>query len=83
MMNLSRHIVGFKNVRVRIKTRLLSTPATHRLGEALWVLGGRYDYRLSKASGNWRLTSLTMTALWETGDRGLIELATKRTKTGK
>ncbi|MEM7775130.1 MAG: nuclear transport factor 2 family protein [Pseudomonadota bacterium] len=52
--------------------------ATHRIDKALWVLGGRYDYKLSKASGEWRVTSLKMTALWETGDRSLVKQAAKR-----
>lgn len=52
--------------------------ATHRIDKELWVLGGRYDYKLSKASGKWRVTSLTMKALWEIGDRGLVQRAAKR-----
>lgn len=52
--------------------------ATHRIGSALWVLGGRYDYVLSKTTGGWRVTSLTMAVVWETGDRGLVQAAAKR-----
>ncbi len=57
--------------------------ATHRIGKALWVLGGRYDYKLSKAGGAWRVTSLTMTAMWETGDRTLAAQAAKRSSSVK
>lgn len=53
--------------------------ATHRLGERLWVLGGRYSYELSKTDRGWVVTSMTMHALWETGDRAaLIEQALAR-----
>ncbi|MEM1129306.1 MAG: nuclear transport factor 2 family protein [Pseudomonadota bacterium] len=52
--------------------------ATHRLGDALWVLGGRYDYGLQNIGGRWKVTSLTMTALWESGDRGLVATAAER-----
>ncbi|WP_170753481.1 nuclear transport factor 2 family protein [Ruegeria lacuscaerulensis] len=52
--------------------------ATHRLDDALWVLGGRYDYELEKSDDRWVVTSMTMTAIWESGDRGLVALAGQR-----
>lgn len=52
--------------------------ATHRLDDGLWVLGGRYDYELEKSDDRWVVTSMTMTALWETGDRNLVSLAGQR-----
>ncbi len=56
--------------------------ATHRIGDGLWVLGGRYRYELSKTNSGWTVTSLVMQALWETGDRNaLIGQALERVKT--
>lgn len=52
--------------------------ATHRLDDSLWVLGGRYDYELDKSGDRWVVTSMTMTAIWESGDRGLVALAGQR-----
>ena len=52
--------------------------ATHRIDDKLWTLGGRYTYELEKSGDRWLVTSLTMTALWETGDRGLVGLAGER-----
>ncbi|MEO0992142.1 MAG: nuclear transport factor 2 family protein, partial [Pseudomonadota bacterium] len=52
--------------------------ATHRIEEALWVLGGRYSYEMRREGDRWVVRSLTMTALWETGDRGLVSLAAER-----
>ncbi len=52
--------------------------ATHRLDDGLWVLGGRYDYELEKSDDRWLVTSMTMTAIWESGDRGLVALAGQR-----
>lgn len=54
--------------------------ATHRVDQKLWVLGGRYAYELRKADDRWVVTSMTMTALWETGDRNLVALAGERAK---
>ena len=52
--------------------------ATHRIDDTLWVLGGRYSYALEKSEGRWVVTAMTMTALWETGDRGLVAVAGER-----
>ncbi|WP_293574222.1 nuclear transport factor 2 family protein [Phaeobacter sp.] len=52
--------------------------ATHRIDDDLWVLGGRYSYALTKSGAQWQVTSLTMTALWETGDRNLTAIAAER-----
>ena len=52
--------------------------ATHRIDGDLWVLGGRYSYRLVRREGRWRVTHLTVTARWETGDRDLAAQAAAR-----
>ena len=52
--------------------------ATHRIADGLWVLGGRYSYELEKSGDRWQVTSMTMTALWESGDRGLVAIAGDR-----
>ncbi len=52
--------------------------ATHRIEEGLWVLGGRYSYELVKSETHWLVSSMTMTALWESGDRGLVAIAGER-----
>lgn len=57
--------------------------ATHRIGDDLWTLGGRYTYELASNGDRWLVTSLTMTALWETGDRGLVTTAGQRAAEAK
>ena len=52
--------------------------ATHRIDDGLWVLGGRYDYALEKSDDRWVVTSMTMTALWESGDRDLVAVSGER-----
>ena len=52
--------------------------ATHRIDDQLWTLGGRYSYELEQFNDRWLVTSMTMTALWETGDRGLVGTAGER-----
>ena len=52
--------------------------ANHRINDQLWTLGGRYSYELEQSDERWLVTSMTMTALWETGDRGLVAMAGER-----
>ncbi len=56
--------------------------ATHRIGQDFWVLGGRYDYRLIRDAEGWKVSGLTMTALWETGSRDLVAVAAQRAGSG-
>ncbi|MDA4848437.1 nuclear transport factor 2 family protein [Hoeflea poritis] len=56
--------------------------ATHRIDDKLWTLGGRYSYELKQTEDRWLVTSMTMTALWETGDRGLVGIAGERAAKG-
>ncbi|MFD0207287.1 MULTISPECIES: nuclear transport factor 2 family protein [Saccharothrix] len=52
--------------------------ATHRdgplVGGRLYALGGRYDYRLTRTGREWRIGAVTMTPVWESGDRTVIGL---------
>ena len=52
--------------------------ATHRIGEAFWVLGGRYEYSFVKKNDQWLVISMTMIPSWETGDRALTAKAGQR-----
>ncbi|MCY6381605.1 nuclear transport factor 2 family protein [Hoeflea prorocentri] len=52
--------------------------ATHRIEDDLWTLGGRYTYELEQSGERWLVTFMKMTALWETGDRGLVARAGER-----
>ncbi|WP_170325369.1 nuclear transport factor 2 family protein [Ruegeria arenilitoris] len=56
--------------------------ATHRIGQDFWVLGGQYDYTLIRDTVGWKVSGLTMTALWETGSRDLVTLAAQRASGG-
>ncbi len=53
--------------------------AIHRLdnphGDPLWTLGGHYRWTLARHQGRWRITTMTMTATWATGNRHIMTLA--------
>ena len=45
-----------------------------------WTLGGRYDFVLVRTSDGWKISGVTMTAVWEDGNRDLMAQATARTQ---
>lgn len=55
--------------------------ATHRLagapGGELWTLGGHYRHTLRRVASGWKVTAMTMTWTWQTGNVDLPKLATQ------
>jgi hypothetical protein len=37
-----------------------------------WVIGGDYRYELALDDGRWRISAVTLTPRWETGDRSIL-----------
>jgi hypothetical protein len=50
----------------------------HWLGEKVWRPIGRYDFKLAKQQGRWRVTHMTLTVTREEGDRALVQQAQAR-----
>lgn len=78
---VTHHMVTNHTVTAQTDTAAIAEAdftATHRIEETLWVLGGRYTYELEKSDDRWLVTSMTMTSLWESGDRGLVAKAGER-----
>ncbi|MCR4265052.1 nuclear transport factor 2 family protein [Nitratireductor sp. ZSWI3] len=56
--------------------------AAHSIEDQNWVLLGHYRYELVKVEGDWKVRRLIMTRTHEMGDRGLVEKAAERTRSG-
>ena len=52
-----------------------ASQAVHQFKGETWTLGGDYRFLLTRADGGWRVESMTMTAVWQTGDRELVARA--------
>jgi hypothetical protein len=55
-----------------------SVDGRHWIGERVWRPIGRYDFRLAKIDGAWRVTSMALTVTEEQGERALVDLARDR-----
>ena len=46
--------------------------ATHvrpnAMGDAIWTVGGRYDFQLLHEGGRWKISAIKLTVLWTTGN---------------
>lgn len=53
--------------------------ATHVLkdveGGERWILGGRYDWTFARGAEGWKISAVTMTAIWDEGNRDLMARA--------
>ena len=49
--------------------------ATHKLGDEMWVVGGYYVDELVRTDEGWKLKAIQYNALYEEGDRSLVEQA--------
>jgi hypothetical protein len=76
----TQHLLGNQTARVEGARAAVTADfqATHRdgplVGGRLYALGGRYDYRLVRTGRGWRIDAVTMTPVWEHGDRTVIGL---------
>lgn len=83
-LDATQHLAGNHLVRVDgdTATCTASFQATHLLanpyGDPIWTLGGHYHFDLTRTEDGWRITSVTMTADWATGNQQIMNLATQR-----
>jgi ketosteroid isomerase-like protein len=52
---------------------------THVLANAsggpMWTVGGRHEYQLTRTPNGWRISGLTFTLQWATGNMNIVTLA--------
>jgi SnoaL-like domain len=44
-------------------------------GDDMWTVGGRHDYQLTRTADGWRISGLTFTISWATGNMNIVALA--------
>jgi hypothetical protein len=47
----------------------------NRSGGPLWTVGGRYDFELIRTPDGWRISALTLTVRWATGNQQIMRAA--------
>lgn len=83
-LDATQHFVGPPTVTIDADeaTAVAYFQAQHRLhnvtGGEKWTLGGRYDFAFERADGGWKISGLTMSAMWGEGNENIMTLAVAR-----
>jgi hypothetical protein len=48
-------------------------------GGGVWMVAGEYDVGFVRAADGWRIDAITLRRAYEDGDRGLVDVARRRT----
>ncbi|MEM7284913.1 MAG: nuclear transport factor 2 family protein [Actinomycetota bacterium] len=59
---VTNHLVTRSDDTARVTAQFI---ATHQTGDAVWTLGGDYEFDLLDDGAGWRISSMTMTAVWQ------------------
>ena len=78
----TQHLTGPILTKFEGKTALATcaVTATHVLGEARWVVGGRYEMTLVRGRAGWQITGVTLRTAFVDGDRTLSDKARARAR---
>ncbi|MEM7126824.1 MAG: nuclear transport factor 2 family protein [Chloroflexota bacterium] len=77
----TQHLIGSHVVEIQGNTAECQShfQAIHTIDDGQWILGGHDHHQLQRSGDEWRITAITMTALWSTGDgERLRSLAAER-----
>lgn len=80
-LDATQHLIGLPVVSLNGDSATVTAhfQAQHGLantdGGDRWTLGGRYDFELRRESGGWRISGVTMTALWSEGNQRVMSRA--------
>jgi SnoaL-like domain len=78
-LQATQHLIAGQVVRVDgdEATAAANVTATHvrpnASGGPHWVVGGRYDFGLRRTDGGWRISALTLTVAWATGNQQIMQ----------
>jgi hypothetical protein len=76
---ISNHLIGINEKQATVKAYFQATHYLHNsYGDDKWTLGGKYDFTFLKDGDSWKISKLTMTAIWGTGNQNIMSLARSR-----
>lgn len=76
-LDATQHLVGSVLVDLDddVATATAQFQATHTFDDDAWTLGGHYRFGLARGADGWRISAVTMTPTWSTGDPDLVARA--------
>jgi SnoaL-like domain len=70
---IANHVVSVNDDAATAAANVTATHVAHNSsGGSRWVVGGRYDFRLQRGGDGWRISALTLTVAWATGNQAIM-----------
>jgi hypothetical protein len=70
------HVISLDGDQATCAANMMGTHVfTNPSGGPIWTVGGRHDYQLRRTPDGWRISGLTFTLQWATGNMHIVELA--------
>lgn len=73
---VSNHLIDLDGDTAEATAQFVATHLLHNPhGAPLWTLGGHYHWTMARHQDRWRITAVTMTATWATGNQHIMTRA--------
>ena len=73
---ISCHVITLDGDRAACAAKMMGTHVyTNHSGGPIWSVGGRHDYQLQRTTDGWKISGLTFTLQWATGNMNIVNLA--------
>jgi hypothetical protein len=73
---VANHVVDLEGDEATCAANMQGVHVFHNpSGDDMWTVGGRHDYQLRRTADGWRISGLTFTISWATGNMNIVALA--------
>jgi hypothetical protein len=73
---VANHVITLEDDEATCAANMQGVHAFHNpSGDDMWTVGGRHDYQLKRTADGWRISGLTFTISWATGNMNIVALA--------
>jgi SnoaL-like domain len=70
---VANHLLTVDGERAVVTAAFQATHVPQPPDQGRWVLGGDYRFELERTGNGWRISAVTMTVRWESGDRSVVD----------
>ena len=73
---ITNHVISFDGDQATCTANMQGTHVlANASGGPMWTVGGRHEYQLIRTLDGWRISGLTFTLQWATGNMNIVALA--------
>jgi ketosteroid isomerase-like protein len=73
---ITNHVITLNGDEATCAANMMGTHVfVNPSGGPMWTVGGRHDYKLKRTADGWKISSLTFTIQWATGNMNIVALA--------